>query len=131
MKIFKQKYKTPSKKEFPPIITYHDKRYGGTKVDEQGRFYTVEDETQRLFRWERMIRKKERQKEQIKTCHSSGYGHTKYTICMQFTLVMDRVPEIRVSGNYPESAKNVLKGKLNNPFLHSTSTSKTQNPDFG
>ena len=45
MKIFKQKYKTPSKKEFPPIITYHDKRYGGTKVDEQGRFYTVEDET--------------------------------------------------------------------------------------
>ena len=67
MKIFKQKYKIPSKKEFPPIITYHDKRYGGTKVDEQGRFYTVEDETQRLFRWERMIRKKERQKEQIKT----------------------------------------------------------------
>ena len=67
MKIFKQIYKTPSKKEFPPIITYHDKRYGGTKVDEQGRFYTVEDETQRLFRWERMIRKKERTKEQIKT----------------------------------------------------------------
>ena len=67
MKIFKQKYKTPSKKEFPPIITYHDKRYGGTKVDEQGRFYTVEDETQRLFRWERMIRKKERTQEQIKT----------------------------------------------------------------
>ena len=67
MKIFKQKYKIPSKKEFPPIITYHDKRYGGTKVDEQGRFYTVEDETQRLFRWERMIRKKERTQEQIKT----------------------------------------------------------------
>ena len=67
MKIFKQKYKTPTKEEFPPIVTYHDKRYGGTKVDEQGRFYTVEDETQRLFRWERMIRKKERQQEQLKT----------------------------------------------------------------
>ena len=48
MKIFKQKYKTPSKKEFPPIITYHDKRYGGTKVDEQGRFYTVKMKSQRL-----------------------------------------------------------------------------------
>ena len=66
MKIFKQKYKTPTKEEFPPIVTYHDKRYGGTKVDEQGRFYTVEDETQRLFRWERMIRKRNDKKNKSK-----------------------------------------------------------------
>ena len=37
MKIFKQKYKTPTKEEFPPIISYHDKRYGGTMVDEQAK----------------------------------------------------------------------------------------------
>ena len=67
MKYYVWKYKTPSKEEFPPKITYHDKLYGGCKVDEKGRFYTIEDETQRLFRWEQMIRKKEKTAEQIKT----------------------------------------------------------------
>ena len=66
MKYYVWKYKTPSKEEFPPKISYHDKAYRGTKIDNKGRFYTIEDETQRLFRWERMIRKKERNAEQIK-----------------------------------------------------------------
>ena len=67
MKYYVWKYKTPSKEEFPPKISYHDKPYRGTKIDSKGRFYTIEDETQRLFRWERMIRKKEKTAEQIKT----------------------------------------------------------------